>query len=292
MAAGHATAYGVKPSEALCQRPPVYNNQHHSTSVLRGGGKEHVCGCDGARQVAGEHAEVVVVGWRLVCLHYERHQVCVGHSDRRLAGQGDQVAAQPLAEVDGCELGSSACRHSRGSGPCCGLAFRVVYFLGLCHVYTSRDHCFKKNTLKYWQRSKNRKYRSAYHRARFAFAPLVSNSFGQMEGDFLRFLFKCAHNAAWTSVGLGNIEPDDREPISQHDMEELMEAYKALRGRRFQRYRSRMLLTIAEAVTERLYGRSSARSVDAEYRVLTDHSRMETLSRAGMDVPWPLYPDH
>jgi hypothetical protein len=150
---------------------------------------------------------------------------------------------------------------------------RLVMDAILCHVYTSRDHCFKKNTLKYWQRSKNRKYRSAYHRARFAFAPLVSNSFGQMEGDFLRFLFKCAHNAAWTSVGLGNIEPDDREPISQHDMEELMEAYKALRGRLFQRYRSRMLLTIAEAVTERLYGRSSARSVDAEYRAFANHSR-------------------
>ena len=71
-----------------------------------------------------------------------------------------------------------------------------------------------------------------------------------MEGDFLRFLFKCAHNAAWTSVGLGNIEPDDREPISQHAIEEMMEAYRALRGRRFQRYRSRMLLTSAEAVTE------------------------------------------
>ena len=75
-----------------------------------------------------------------------------------------------------------------------------------------------------------------------------------MEGDFLRFLFKCARNAAWTSVGLGNIEPDNREPISQHAMEEMMEAYKALRGRLFQQYMSRMLLTIAEAVTERLYG--------------------------------------
>ena len=73
----------------------------------------------------------------------------------------------------------------------------------------------------------------------------VSNSFGQMEGDFLRFLFKCEHNAAWTSVGLGNIEPDDREPISQHAMEEMMGAFKALRGLRFQQYRSRMLLTVA-----------------------------------------------
>ena len=73
-------------------------------------------------------------------------------------------------------------------------------------------------------------------------------------------------------MGLGNIEPDDREPISQHAMEEMMEAYRALRGRRFQRYRSRMLLTIAEAVTERLYGRSSARS-DAEYRAFANHSR-------------------
>ena len=135
----------------------------------------------------------------------------------------------------------------------------------LCHVYTSRDHCFKKNTLKCCQRSKNRKCGSAYHRARFAFAPLVSTSFGQLEGDFLRFLFKCAHNAAWTSVGLGNIEPEDREPISQHAVEEMMEAYKALRGRRFQRYKSRMLLTTAETVTERLYGRSSARAVNAEY---------------------------
>ena len=34
-----------------------------------------------------------------------------------------------------------------------------------------------------------------------------------------------------------------------------------------------MLLTSAEAVTERLYGRSSARSVDAEYRAFANHSR-------------------
>ena len=147
---------------------------------------------------------------------------------------------------------------------------RLVIDAILCHVNTSRDHCFKKNTLKYWQHSKNRRYKSAYHRARLALAPLVSNSFGQMEENSV---FKCAHNTAWTSVGLGNIEPDDREPISQQAVEDLMEAYKALRGRRFQRYRSRIMLTIAEAATERLYGRSSARSVDAEYRAFTDHSR-------------------
>ena len=34
-----------------------------------------------------------------------------------------------------------------------------------------------------------------------------------------------------------------------------------------------MLLTIAKAVTERLYGRSSARAVDAEYRAFANHSR-------------------
>ena len=33
------------------------------------------------------------------------------------------------------------------------------------------------------------------------------------------------------------------------------------------------MLTIAKAVTERLYGRSSARSVDAEYRAFVNHSR-------------------
>ena len=33
---------------------------------------------------------------------------------------------------------------------------RLVMDAILCHVYTSRDHCFKKNTLKYWQRSKYR----------------------------------------------------------------------------------------------------------------------------------------
>ena len=49
---------------------------------------------------------------------------------------------------------------------------RLVMDAILCHVYTSRDHCYKMNTLKCWQHSKNRKYRSAYHRARFAFAPL------------------------------------------------------------------------------------------------------------------------
>ena len=35
---------------------------------------------------------------------------------------------------------------------------RLVMDAILCHVYTSRDHCFKKNTLKYWQCSMNRKY--------------------------------------------------------------------------------------------------------------------------------------
>ena len=151
---------------------------------------------------------------------------------------------------------------------------RLVMDAILCHVYTARDHCFKKNILKYWQQTKNRKYRSAYHRAGFAFAPLVSNSFGQMEGDMLRFLFKCADKAAWASVGLGETEPNDREsPVSQHALDEMMAAYISLRGRLFQRYRSRMLLTIAEAVTERLYGRPFARSVDAEYRAFANHNR-------------------
>ena len=61
--------------------------------------------------------------------------------------------------------------------------------------------------------------------------------------------------------------------IQHSGQEELMEAYKALRGRLFQRYRSRISLTISEAVTERLYGRSSARAVDAEYRPFANHSR-------------------
>ena len=90
----------------------------------------------------------------------------------------------------------------------------------------------------------------------------------------LRFLFKCADKAAWASVGLGETEPNDREsPVSQHALDEMMAAYISLRGRLFQRYRSRMLLIIAEAVTERLYGRPFARSVDAEYRAFANHNR-------------------
>ena len=90
----------------------------------------------------------------------------------------------------------------------------------------------------------------------------------------IRFHFKCALTAAWTSVALGNTEPNDREgPVSQHALDEMTAAHIALRGRRFQRYRSRMLLTIAEAVTDRVYGRPFARYVNAEYRAFANHSR-------------------
>ena len=51
---------------------------------------------------------------------------------------------------------------------------RLVLDAILCHVYRTSDHCFKKNNLKTWRQSKNRKYSAAYHRAGFAFGPLAT----------------------------------------------------------------------------------------------------------------------
>ena len=66
---------------------------------------------------------------------------------------------------------------------------------------------------------------------------------------------------------------------------EAYEAFKVLRGRLFQRYRSSMQLTIAEAVTERIFGRSHARSVDAGYRAFAHHVREQWVPPVPADPP-------
>ena len=65
----------------------------------------------------------------------------------------------------------------------------------------------------------------------------------------------------------------------------MYEAFKVLRGCLFQCYWSSMQLTIAEAVTERLFGRSHARSVDAGYRVFAHHAREQWVPQVPADLP-------
>ncbi len=82
----------------------------------------------------------------------------------------------------------------------------LVMDFKLGHTFTS-SHQFKPRSLVAMEHHKRSKYLSAYHEAGLAFAPIVSNSLGQLGPDFLRFLRGLADHAA------GNQAPVELQDI-------------------------------------------------------------------------------
>ena len=68
---------------------------------------------------------------------------------------------------------------------------RVVLDVTLVHAFDSNG-AFKKDGLKAAANAKDRHYRDGYLIQGFASAPAACNTLGQLESEFLRFLFNCA----------------------------------------------------------------------------------------------------
>ena len=75
----------------------------------------------------------------------------------------------------------------------------LVMDFELGHTFTS-SHKFKSQNIANMEHQKRSKYLSAYHYAGMAFAPLVSNSLGQLGPDLLRVLWGLADHAARNQV--------------------------------------------------------------------------------------------
>jgi len=147
---------------------------------------------------------------------------------------------------------------------------RVVLDVTLVHAFDSHG-AFKKDNLKTAANTKDRHYRDGYLRQGLASAPAACNTLGQLEPEFLRFLFNCADQAARRATEY--IPPTHNHPNSQRQDEVLSCQFVALRGRTFNTYRTMMLLATAEAATQRLYGRSFALACDSRYKAWMDHHK-------------------
>ena len=126
------------------------------------------------------------------------------------------------------------------------------YELG--HVYSS-THAFKPNNLLSMESAKRSLYRVSYRDQGFAFAPLVSNSLGQVGPDFLRFLWGLAEHAARNSV---HVPLDDLPHLDPAVADVARTDFKRLRGHLYIQATYKVLAMLFEGVTELVYGRTFA----------------------------------
>ena len=147
---------------------------------------------------------------------------------------------------------------------------RVVLDVTLVHAFDSNG-AFKKDGLKAAANAKDRHYRDGYLIQGFASAPAACNTLGQLESEFLRFLFNCADHAARRTTDY--VPATHNNPNLQRQDEETYRQFVALCGRTFNRYRMMMLLATAEATTQRLFGRSFALACDSRYKAWMDHHK-------------------
>ena len=147
---------------------------------------------------------------------------------------------------------------------------RVVLDVTLVHAFDSKGF-FKKNNLTTAANTKDRHYRDGYLRQGLASAPAACNTLGQLEPEFLRFLFNCADHAARRVTDY--VPATHHNPNSQRQDDDKYWQFVALRGRTFNRYRMMMLLATAEATTQRLHGRSFALACDSRYKAWMDHHK-------------------
>jgi hypothetical protein len=122
------------------------------------------------------------------------------------------------------------------------------------HVYSS-THSFKPNNRLSMESAKRSLYRVSYRDQGFAFAPLVSNSLGQVGPDFLRFLWGLAEHAALNSV---HVPLDDLPHLDPAVADVARTDFKRLRGHLYIQATYKVLAMLFEGVTERVYGRTFA----------------------------------
>ena len=103
--------------------------------------------------------------------------------------------------------------------------------------------------------TKRNKYVSDYHAQGLAFAPLVSNSFGQFGPDLLRLLWRLADHAAHHHLPSALQAAPVLDPAVNS---QLQATHKRLRGHIYVQSTYKLLAAVFEGITERIYGRTFA----------------------------------
>ena len=126
----------------------------------------------------------------------------------------------------------------------------------LGHTFTS-SHQINSQNLANMEHGKRSKYLSAYHDAGLAFAPLVSNSLGQLGPNFprLRVLWGLADHAARNQVP---VELQDLPHLDLDSPAPAQAAFQRLRSLIYVQASYRILAAVFEGLTERIYGRTFA----------------------------------
>jgi hypothetical protein len=135
---------------------------------------------------------------------------------------------------------------------------RLVLDFTLGHTYEG-DHTLKTDTLSSMEAKKVTFYKQKYHEQGIAFAPLVTNTFGQFGPELLRFLWALADFAARNRIHLPQPLLPNRGPAAhaaELEDDTLIQRFKRLRSSLFLSARLTVLTAVYEGVTERVYGRT------------------------------------
>lgn len=149
-----------------------------------------------------------------------------------------------------------------------GSQTQLVLDFTLGHTYTSSQRrgstpqrTLKRGTLRIMESEKCATYKSDYHNQGHAFAPLVSNSFGQLGSEFLRFLWALADYAARNLVPVPvPIQSARGFPAadSEDDNSPRVRKFRRVRHAYYLKARTEVLLAVYEGISERIVGRTFA----------------------------------
>jgi hypothetical protein len=134
----------------------------------------------------------------------------------------------------------------------------------LGHTY-NRTHTIKEANLKNMEQVKLTKYKDQYNRLGFAFAPLVTNSFGQFGADLLRFLWLLANFAARNQIPVQIVDRPNTQSTFDED-ETQKSAFKILRSKIFTEFKQKIQTEVYEGIAERVFGRTHSLQANPQYR--------------------------
>ena len=116
------------------------------------------------------------------------------------------------------------------------------------------------------ERDKNNFYLSKYHEQGLAFAPLATNSFGQLGAEFLRFLlWALADHAARNHYPVPlPVLPILSDSASQDALDSpQVVQFKRFRGQLYVQARLHVLTAVYEAITHRVYVKTFSLQMDS-----------------------------
>mgnify|MGYP003347746889 FL=1 len=167
-----------------------------------------------------------------------------------------------------------------------GRTTHLVMDFELGHPYTSQ-HVFKPNNLSTMEATKRNKYVSDYHAQGLAFAPLVSNSFGQFGPDLLRLLWRLADHAAHHHLPSALQAAPVLDPAVNS---QLQATHKRLRGHIYVQSTYRLLAAFFESITEHIYGRTfTLKTLPRNQEIIAARLQVQPWLHPTLPLPSPAF---